>query len=117
NGSQLKNFRRATDLSLQCATATQDSLFSISKGSSMVTMPWGRPLPSPEADCSFQDSLPTPLVCPQTLIHWPETFVSARGCDRFKSIILLGAKPNRWSCHRCNMPSVPDCQTSCPAPM
>src|SRR5205823_4074306 len=110
-----KNFLQGEASILQFAIAIQDSRFSTLKDTSTITMPAARPLPSPEEDCSFQNSLPAHWVFHQRLAHGPEQFLSARRCDRFKSIILLGAKPNRWSCHPCNMPSAPDCQTWCQA--
>ena len=58
-------------------------------------------------------------VCQHTgysirLAHWPEQFQSARRCNRSRSTRLLEVKRSQWSCHPCNMQSVPECQILCP---
>jgi len=53
----------------------------------------------------------------QRLAHWPEQFPSARRCNRSKSTTLLGVKRSQWSCHPCNMQSVPECRILCPVRM
>jgi hypothetical protein len=62
----ITNFLLARASISRCATTTRDSRFSILKDRITITTPIRSCLPSPEADCSFQKSLPMLLADRQT---------------------------------------------------
>src|SRR4029077_5842688 len=117
SGWQWKNSLQVKASILQSAIAIQDSLFSISKDTSTITMPRLSRLALPEAGFSYQNSLPVHLVFQQRLAHWPEQLQSARRCNRSRSTTLSGVKRSQSSCRPSNMQSALECRTLCRAPM
>ena len=103
SSSQSKNFLQVKDPILPCATATQDSHFSTSRGTSTTTTLLRSRLPSAMAGFSFQKSLPTLLAARPMPVQSLERSPSARRCSRPRSRSLLTGNRNQWSCHRCNM--------------